>query len=285
VFLAWMVNSIGDRRTDQGGGTVRRLVRSSVIAASLLVSISVGGPAMADTTVKARLQQINHSGVRGTTTLTAGSDGGLTVVIHARGLVPGQPHAQHIHGTVGGGHFMCPSMADDTDGDGLLTNEEATGEYGQVYLTLTTRGDASAASGLAMDRMPVADSAGRIDYRRTFTPDQVPDGLLSHLSAVHVVQHGIDVNHNGRYDKAGAGVSTFAKNLGLAGVPEEATDPASCGMVTGAGAPVSPHGGPETGGGPAGGVNRGLAALGGLLVAASVVVVVGRGPGRLRRVR
>ena len=146
-------------------------------------------------------------------------------------------------------HFMCPSIADDTNGDGLLTNEEAMGEYGDIYLSLTTRGDASPASALAVNRMPVADSQGRVSYRRTFALADLPKGLLAHLSALHVVQHGIDVNHNGRYDVKGAGISTFAKNLGVGGVPEEATDPASCGMVLGAGAPVSPVGGPETGGG------------------------------------
>ena len=86
-------------------------------------------------------------------------------------------------------------------------------------------------------------------YERTFSADELPAGLVEHLSDAHVVQHGIDVNGNGRYDMAGAGVSTFAKNLGVAGIPEEVTDPASCGVITGAKAPMSPHGGVETGGG------------------------------------
>ena len=93
---------------------------------------------------------------------------------------------------------MCPSIENDTDGDGLLTNEEASGEYGQVFMALTTEGDASAESGLALDRMPVADASGRIDYDRTFSADEVPDGLVDQLAHVHVVQHGIDVNGNGR---------------------------------------------------------------------------------------
>jgi hypothetical protein len=81
------------------------------------------------------------------------------------------------------------------------------------------------------------------------------------------------VNHNGKYDIAGAGVSTFAKNLGVAGVPEEATDPSSCGMVLGAGAGTSPHGGVETGGGPHGGADRGLVTGGASLVVASLVLL------------
>jgi hypothetical protein len=115
-------------------------------------------------------------------------------------------------------------------------------------MSLTTDGDASAESGLAIERMPVADASGRVDYDRAFAPDEVPDGLVEQLSHLHVVQHGIDVNGNGRYDMAGAGESTFAENLGVPGVPEEATDPASCGVVTGAMASRPPRGGPETGG-------------------------------------
>jgi hypothetical protein len=119
--------------------------------------------------------------------------------------------------------------------------------------------------------MPVADAHGRVDYHRTFAEADLPSGLLDHLSALHVVQHGIDVNHNGKYDLKGAGVSTFAQNLGINGVPEEATDPASCGVVTGAMAPMSPHGGVETGGGSSSPVDLPVAAVGGLLVLASLV--------------
>jgi hypothetical protein len=246
-------------------------VVSAAVAAALLC---LAPPAAADTTVMAELREMNDSGVRGSATLTATADGGLRVVIRARGHVPGQPHAQHIHGSLGGEHFMCPSAANDTDGDGLLTNEEAAGEYGTIFLSLTTRGDTSATSGLAVDRMPVADAAGRLDYQRTFAAKELPDGLLDHLAELHVVQHGIDVNGNDKYDLAGAGVSTFAKNLGADGVPEEATDPASCGVVTGAKAAVPPHGGVETGGGPDDSVNGALAGAGGLLLAGATAVLI-----------
>ena len=238
-------------------------------------SLLRASPAVADTTVSAQLEETNHSGVTGTVTMTATDAGGLRVVIHSQGLVPNQPHAQHIHGTSTGGNFRCPSAADDTDGDGLLTNEEASGEYGDMLMALTTQGDAMAMSGLALDRMPVADSSGRIDYDRTFAPDELPDGLVANLSHLHVVQHGIDVNGNGKYDLAGAGESTFAKNLGAPGVPEEATDPASCGVVTGAAAPMAPQGGVETGGGAADHhpVNGPLGALGVVLLLGSTLVL------------
>jgi len=251
-------------------GELRFLFLVSALWACLLAG---GPPAGADTTVTARLEPSNDSGVTGTASLTATDGGGLRVVIHAAGHVPGVPHAQHLHGSPGKGHYMCPSAANDADGDGLLTNEEAAGEYGKVFVALTTRGDASAASGLAVDRMPVADATGHLDYARTFSADELPDGLVERLSEVHVVQHGIDVNGNGKYDMAGAGVSSFAENLGVPDIPEEATDPASCGVVTGAKSPMSPHGGVETGGGDPRSVDLPVAALGGLLVAGSLLVL------------
>jgi hypothetical protein len=59
----------------------------------------------------------------------------------------------------------------------------------------------------------------------------------------------IDANGNDRYDLKALGESSFARSLGMPNVPEEATNPAACGVVTGAAAPMPPHGGVETGGG------------------------------------
>jgi hypothetical protein len=238
-------------------------LRNSLVLAAAAVLLCLPMSAAADTTVKAKLVEQNGSGVSGTVRLTALGDGGLKVVIHSQGLVPDQPHAQHIHGSAHGGHFGCPTLKkNDTDGDGVLTNEEATGEYGTVFLALTTSGGAAPQDGLAVDRMPVADSKGGLNYERSFSADMVPDGLLEHLSSLHVVQHGIDANNNGKYDLDALGVSTFAEGLGAPNVPEEATDPASCGVVQGAGMSGKPRGGVETGGAPVPGLNAPLAAAG-----------------------
>lgn len=223
---------------------------AALAAGTVLGTVALGAPAAADTTLHARLVAQNRSGGGGTVLLTLTDDGDLRVRIRATGLMPG-PHAQHLHGSLQGGEFRCASMASDTDGDGWLTNEEATGEYGSAMLALTTRGDTTATSMLDLSRMPVADARGRLRYDRTIPAEQVPDGLARQLVHLHVVQHGIDANRNGRYDLAALGESTFAAGLGLNGVPEEATDPATCGMVTGAAAGHAPHGGVATGGGRA----------------------------------
>ena len=250
-------------------------LRNSLVLAAAAVLLCLPMSAAADTTVKAKLVEQNGSGVSGTVRLTALGDGGLKVVIHSQGLVPDQPHAQHIHGSAHGGHFGCPTLKkNDTDGDGVLTNEEATGEYGTVFLALTTSGGAAPQDGLAVDRMPVADSKGGLNYERSFSADMVPDGLLEHLSSLHVVQHGIDANNNGKYDLDALGVSTFAEGLGAPNIPEEATDPASCGVVQGAGMAGRPRGGVETGGAPVPGLNAPLAAAGAALLLLSAAFAV-----------
>ena len=261
-------------------------LRNWLILAAASAVLCLPTSAAADTTVEAKLVEQNDSGVSGTATLTAMDNGGLKVVIHSQGLVPGQPHAQHLHGSAHGGHFGCPTLEEnDTDDDGVLTNEEATGEYGTVFLALTTRGGAAPQDGLAVDRMPVADAHGRLDYERTISAKSVPDGLLEHLSSLHIVQHGIDVNDNDKYDVAALGVSTFAENLGVAGIPEEATNPASCGVVKGAGAAEPPRNGVETGGTPAPALNAPLAAAGAalLLLSAAVAVTAAGGLRKHRR--
>jgi hypothetical protein len=250
-------------------------LRNLLILAAALAILCLPTSATADTTVKAKLVEQNGSGVTGTVTLTALPNGGLKVVIHSQSLVPGQPHAQHIHGAAHGRHFGCPTLKkNDTDGDGVLTNEEATGEYGTIFLALTTEGGATPQDGLDVKRMPVADSKGRLDYERTFSANSVPDGLLEHLTSLHVVQHGIDVNNNGKYDVEALGISTFAESLGVPNIPEEATDPASCGVVQGAGMAGRPRGGVETGGAPGPDLNAPLAAAGAalLLLAAAFAV-------------
>jgi hypothetical protein len=258
---------------------LRRPLILIAVAALLVLPTS----AAADTTVKAKLMEQNGSGASGTVTLTALSNGGLKVVIQAKGHVPGLPHAQHIHGTAHGGHFKCPDLkTHDKDGDGVLTNEEGIGEYGAIFFPLTTRGGASATPKDALDakRMPIADSKGNFNYERTFPPELVPDGLLEHLSELHVVQHGIDANNNGKYDVEALGVSTFAENMGVTGVPEEATNPAACGVIDGAGAADPARGGVKTGGAPVADLNAPLAAAGAALLMLSAGLLLWRRPVR-----
>lgn len=108
----------------------------------------------------------------------------------------------------------------DADEDGFISVAEGVPFYGAIVHSLTTGGDVSAGSALALDRFPVADDDGEYEYERTFTiADEISD-----LTEAHIVIHGIDLNGNGEYD--GEKESSIA-----AGVPFEATVPSACGVI------------------------------------------------------
>ncbi|MGC5360349.1 hypothetical protein ACPXCE_01495 [Streptomyces sp. DT24] len=208
------------------------------------------------------LEQLNDSGASGAALLSLDGDK-LTVKIEADGLVPGQPHAQHIHGSTDGHDFRCPDKSADKDGDGIVSTAEGMPVYGDINISLTTKGDTSKSSGLAVDRMPVADKNGKLTYSRTIPVSQA---VVDHIKDLHVVQHGIDPNGNGAYD-FGKGKSELDPKL-----PQEATAPADCGMVRGAAVGSMPVGGVETGSGTTQGIESpGLLAGG----AASVLAAGG----------
>ena len=225
-----------------------------------------------DSSVTVRIKPLKGENANGTATLTPTKNGGLRVELDVSGMVPGQPHAQHIHGDTTGKEFFCPGADRDTDNDGFLTVEEGLPDYGNIHISLTTKGDTSPKSGLAVDRMPVADADGNVSYERTLSAAQLPEGTLAQLDHLHIVQHGVDANDNDEYDLDGLGESTFAKSLGVSGIPEEATDAATCGMVT-------PSGGVATGGGDSNHAmvaEAGLAGAGAVLLTAAGVLLVAR---------
>ncbi|MFI0906316.1 hypothetical protein ACH4TE_22715 [Streptomyces sioyaensis] len=188
------------------------------------------------------LSQLNNSGSKGTAMLSLKGHE-LTVKIESEGHVPGQPSAQHLHGSTDGHDFHCPDPSADTNGDGVINNTEATVDYGNINISLTTKGPTDAmGSGLAVDRMPVADAQGKLSYERTIPVSQA---VVDHIKDLHIVQHGIDRNNNQKYDFQGAGKSELDPKL-----PQEATAPTNCGEVQGAAVGSIPVGGVETGTGP-----------------------------------
>jgi hypothetical protein len=143
----------------------------------------------------------------------------------ARGLLAGAPHAVHIHYGEQARH-ECPTLADDTNGNGILTTGEGIPAYGGIALSLTTSGDTSPASGLAVDRFSTAPG-GLIHYERDGvfeTADGVAESIADGEGVV--VIHGVDYNGNGKYDFEAAGASDLNPAL-----PAEATNPAMCGVL------------------------------------------------------
>jgi hypothetical protein len=221
------------------------------LPAAAVILLAVPTAAFADESVQVKLLELNSSGATGSATLTAMDNGDLKISIRSTGLVPNSPHAQHLHGSTDGMDFHCPDMSADADGDGFITVEEGMPDYGNIFISLTTKGDTTPASGLAVDRFPTADAKGDLTYDRTIAGGDLPKGTIEHLKDLHVVQHGIDANNNGKYDLGTLGESTLAKSAGLDGIPEEVTDPALCGMISGAAAGSVPVGGVATGDGSA----------------------------------
>jgi hypothetical protein len=182
-------------------------------------------PAASTRTVQleANLKSLNDSGAAGR--VHAEFKGRKAHVhIDARGLAKNLPHAQHLHFGADARN-ECPNAFDDANNDHRINVAEGVPDYGPILKSLTTSGDTSPKSGLAVDRFPTTPK-GVEKYERTinFAPGAVLRAIKSGKGVV--VIHGVDHNGNGTYDFDGAGASELDPNL-----PAEATDPALCGVL------------------------------------------------------
>lgn len=169
--------------------------------------------------------EVPNAAAEGTTRITSLPNGKVRVKVTADGLAPGLPHAMHLHGVDGPATDMaCPGPDADADADGFVSVPEGAPFYGGILASLTTMGDTTAASALALDRFAVADADGHLEYSRTFRNDSA----LANADTVQVVVHGIDVNGSGTYDLAGAGEAPLVPG---SGIPFEATMPVLCGGI------------------------------------------------------
>lgn len=219
---------------------------AAVGALSLPMLISAAPAQAADaTTYQATLNPLNHQTGSGTAMVWVKGDQ-LTVQVKYSGLASTFqskpfPHAQHIHIN---GMGQCPSgLADDKDGDGVVSTPEAGSDYGAIGASLTTSGDTSPKSALAVTRFPGGSSN---DYSRTFTVSQ---DVLSNLQSgkAVVVVHGADPTTLPK--KAQSEKSPLDSSLPLA-----ATAPALCGTLTASQMGAMPSGPANTGGGSTAGV-------------------------------
>ena len=156
----------------------------------------------------------------------------INAMVNVTGAAAALPHAQHIHFGRQAMH-ECPTARLDTDRNFRLNVAEGVPAYGPIAVSLTTTGNTGDASGLAVDRMPVAAANGSYSYYRTgirLVPSMTESAaaIRAGIAAGQgvVVIHGVDHNGNGQYDMAGAGASELNP-----AVPAEATDPAACGLL------------------------------------------------------
>jgi len=170
---------------------------------------------------KAHLNPLNRSGAEGHAILEKEGNKKVETEIHTKGLAAKLPHAQHIHGFKKA-LSECPTLA-ASGRDNLITTAEGLPSYGPIQVSLTTRGDTSPKSALAVDRFPVANAKGSVEYERTLS---VSANVAKNLGKKVIVQHGVDLNDNGKYDFRAAGKSELDPSL-----PQEATIPATCGVI------------------------------------------------------
>ncbi|MFC5381602.1 CHRD domain-containing protein [Aquipuribacter nitratireducens] len=235
-------------------------------AAALLLAAA---PALASGTngsAQADLAPLNDSG--GTGSAMVQVDGTtLEFTLAASGLLADAPHAAHIHyGEDAMG--QCPTADADEDGDGFLTTSEGAPFYGGIVVSLTTEGDTSPDSGLAVDRFGVGDD---ISYSRgdVEVSAEVAEDILSGEAVV--VVHGVDHDGDGAYSEGERGASDLDPSL-----PGEATDPALCGVLQASQMTEMPAGGVDTGEAEAAGRNIALAAGGALALAGGAYLVARR---------
>ncbi|MCU1538974.1 MAG: hypothetical protein JWP82_3325 [Humibacillus sp.] len=246
--------------------TTTRIAGASIAAAAAM-ALTVGPAFASNGWVSANLKPNAGSGVQGSGTAQVDVKGNkLTVTMAANGLLADSPHAAHIHYGSTARH-ECPTLKDDTNGDGHLNTTEGGPAYGDIVVSLTKTGDTSPKSGLAIDRFSTAPG-GKIAYQRGSinVSSAVAKEVLSGEAVV--VIHGVDYNKDGKY--SGDTKSDLAPTL-----PTEATDPALCGVLA-----AAPTGGMHTGGGMSSTTNDNgmLIAVGGvaLLAAAGSGAVAAR---------
>jgi hypothetical protein len=204
-------------------------VMAMALPAAMAGHTGNGKPAEGDN-FRANLRPVPHhpqadggSHVTGSAGVTR-TDEAVRVYVEVDGVTAGVPHAQHIHGV---GLARCPAAEkrDERVEDGLIDTVEGIEDYGAVQTALTTEGDASPGSGLAVDRFPTTDD-GSYTYDRTFTiGEDISEDVADNLENHSIVVHGADVNGNGELD-FDSGTSSLTEDL-----PLEATVPVACGEI------------------------------------------------------
>lgn len=242
--------------------TKKRRLAASALAAVGAVGLSLGASGVASAAswdhYQATLNPLNKQDASGSASVAL-SGNNAKVSVDASGLAAKFmggpfPHAQHFHIK---GNGQCPTIGDDKSGDGVVSTVEGQPAYGKIGATLTTKGDTSAKSALAVKRVPGGSS---FNYQRTF---QVSDAVANQIQAGNavVVVHGLDPTTMSK--KAQKEKSQLDKSLPLA-----ATAPALCGPLS-----AIPSGGAGTGGGSTAGVENGTEfGLGGAALAAALAV-------------
>ena len=243
---------------------MRKSLRVLVPLAAAAVPFAVmAGPAQAASdSFQTTLNPLNHASSSGMATVTLNGDS-ADINVTWNGLPAtfkggAYPHVQHIHD---GGNGACPTMADDKNGDGVVSTTEGGTAYGPIATTLSTKGDTSPKAGTDIK---IAPGGGSTSYSRTISVGSDVADQIRNGNAV-VVVHGLDPATLSK--KAQGEKSDLVPSLPLA-----ATSPSLCGVLS-----SMPSGGVATGTGSTSGIeDLGLLAGGGAMIALGGAAFVAR---------
>ncbi|WP_394251515.1 hypothetical protein [Arthrobacter pityocampae] len=239
----------------------------AVPALALGAVAMAGSPAMAaDGSYSSTLGQVNGTTGTGTVTIDVVGDQ-ATIDLQVSGLAETfqgapYPHVQHIHGGAAG---VCPTPANDANGDGIISVTESAPGYGGILATVTTSGPTTPAEAL---NLQLAGQGGTYTIQRTFTIDAATQAALENGTAVFNV-HGLDPATTPSTPEAFNAPSDLDPAL-----PAGATAPALCGTLVATQMGALPSGGADTGATvetAATPASAGLIALGGGVVLAGAV--------------
>lgn len=212
-------------------GIAALLLTGAPALASDVGSTETSGTAMGE------LTPVPLNDAPGSGTATVEVDGTtLSFTLAYNGLLADAPHAAHLHygeDTLN----QCPTAEADEDSSGTINTSEGAPFYGDIVVSLTTEGDTSPDSGLAVDRFGVGDDVSYARGEIEVSEENVSDILSGEFVTV---VHGVDYNGSGAYD--GDTMSDLDPSL-----PTEATDPALCGILAVSQMDETPAGGVDTG--------------------------------------
>lgn len=212
----------------------------AVPALTLGAAALAASPALAaDGTYSSTLGQLNGTTGTGTVTLDVAGDQ-ATINLQVSGLAETfmdapYPHVQHIHGGSAG---VCPTIANDTNGDGIISVTESATSYGDIVTTITTSGATTPAEALNLE---LGGQGGSYSIQRTFTIDAATQKALDEGTAV-VNVHGLDPATTPATAEAFNAPSDLDPAL-----PLGATSPALCGTLVHTQVGAVPSGGADTG--------------------------------------
>lgn len=151
-------------------------------------------------------------------------NGQLTITVDAKNLPPGIMHLQHFHGFTNPGEAHCPTVAADTNDDGVVDLIETHPVSGTTMVPFTTE---PASMTVVTDTYPTASAEGTYHYRET-----VPLDALRQAFAKAFGGQELDFDRRVVYIHGVLPESDLPESVASLGkIPAHVTLPIACGEI------------------------------------------------------